>query len=89
MATSPNWSDPCERAAALWEAYNRLISGQQESDVTYMANGVTRRVRYSTASLDRLLNEIRTAENECALEQGEPVRRRRFAITAGSRRINW
>jgi hypothetical protein len=82
-----NWNDPCVRAEALWEAYNRLISGQQESDVTYTANGVTRRVRYSSASLDRLLNEIRAAENECAIQQGETPRRPRFAIIAGSRRV--
>ena len=80
-----DWSDPCKRADALWEAYNRLISGQQESDVTYMANGVTRRVRYGTANLDRLLNEIRAAEGECAEMTGQGVRRRRYAIIAGSR----
>jgi hypothetical protein len=84
-----NWDDPCARADALWAAYNRLISGQQESDVTYSANGITRRVRYSNANLDRLLNEIRAAENECALQEGEKPRRPRFAITGGSRRINW
>jgi hypothetical protein len=82
-----DWSDPCARAAALWDAYNRLISGQQESDVTYSANGVNRRVSYSNANLDRLLNEYRAAENECALLSGKPVRWRRFAITAGSRRV--
>jgi hypothetical protein len=82
-----DWSDPCARAAALWDAYNRLISGQQESDVTYSANGVNRRVSYSNANLDRLLNEYRAAENECALQSGKPVRWRRFAITAGSRRF--
>ena len=73
MATI-DWSDPCARAAALWAAYNRLISGAQESDVTYSANGVNRRVSYSNANLDRLLNEYRAAENECALQSGKPVR---------------
>ena len=82
-----DWSDPCARAKALWDAYNRLISGSQESDVTYSANGVNRRVSYSNANLDRLLNEYRAAENECALLSGKPVRWRRFAITAGSRRF--
>lgn len=84
-----NWSDPCDRAAALWDAYNRLVSGTQESDVTYQANGVTRRVRYSQANLAYLLNAIREAENECAIQEGRPPVRRRFAITAGSRRIRW
>jgi len=82
-----DWSDPCARAKALWDAYNRLISGQQEADVSYSGNGVNRRVSYSTANLDRLLNEYRAAENECAALSGRPVRWRRFAITGGSRRI--
>lgn len=84
-----NWSDPCARLDALWDAYNRLISGQQESDVTYQANGVTRRARFALANLDRLLNAIREAENECALQDGRPPLRRRFAIIAGSRRLTW
>jgi len=98
MATSPppsttpppggpiNWQDPCARAEALWDSYNRLISGQQESDVTYQANGVTRRVRYGAANLDQLRSAIREAENECAIQEGRPPLRRRFAIIAGSRR---
>jgi hypothetical protein len=82
-----DWSEPCERAEALRDAYNRLISGQQESEVTYTANGVNRHVRYSQASLDRLLNAIREAEGECAVKEGGAPPRRRFAITAGSRRL--
>lgn len=83
-----NWSDPCARAGALWDAYCRLISGQQESSVSYAGNGVTRTVNYSSASLDRLLNEIRAAQNECAAARGLAPPRRRFAIIAGSRRIS-
>jgi hypothetical protein len=83
-----NWLDPCARATALWDAYCRLIAGQQESSVTYAGNGVTRTVNYSSASLDRLLNEVRAAQNECAAVRGLTPVRRRFAITAGSRRIN-
>jgi hypothetical protein len=82
-----DWSDPCARAKALWDAYNRLVSGQQESNVTYSANGVNRTVGYSSANLDRLLNEFRAAESECAASKGLAPRWRRFAITGGSRRI--
>lgn len=99
MATAPpppsrpsggvNWADPCARADALWDAYNRIISGQQETDVTYQANGVTRRVRYASGNLDRLLVAIREAENECAIQEGRAPARPRFAIMAGSRRIRW
>jgi len=84
-----NWHDPCERAAALWDAYNRLIAGMQESDVSYQANGVTRRVRYAKADLSTLLNAIREAENECAIQEGRQPLRRRFALIAGSRRYMW
>lgn len=83
-----NWNDPCERAQYLWDAFNRIISGQQESDVTYMANGVTRRVRYAQANLSMLQNAIREAEAECALQEGRTPARPRFAIIAGSRRIS-
>lgn len=84
-----NWRDPCARADALSDAYNRLVSGSQESEVTYQANSVTRRVRYQAANLDRLLNAIREAENECAIQEGRQPARRRFAIIGGSRRIFW
>lgn len=84
-----NWQDPCARADALWDAYNRIVSGTQESDVTYQANGVTRRVRYAAANLAMLMNAIREAENECAIQEGRPPARRRFAIIGGSRRIFW
>jgi hypothetical protein len=83
------WNDPCARAQLLWDAYNRLISGAQEATVVYMANGVTRRVSYAAVSMDRLLNEARAAETECAILNGEVPRRRRFAILAGSRRVAW
>lgn len=91
-SSDPNvvdWMDPCQRADALWKSYNRLVSGQQESDVTYQANSVTRRVRYASANLAMLMNAIREAENECAIQEGRPPVRRRFAIVGGSRRIVW
>ena len=73
----------------MWDAYNRLISGQQESTVSYQANGVSRRVSYGNPDMPRLLNAIREAENECAMQEGRAPARPRFAITAGSRRGLW
>jgi hypothetical protein len=84
-----NWADPCERADALWDAYNRLVAGSQEQSVTYQANGVTRRVIYQMANLAALLNALREAQYECALQEGRTPPRRRFAIVAGSRRYRW
>jgi hypothetical protein len=88
-AGPPNWNDPCERAQLLWDAYNRLVAGAQETSVTYQANGVTRRVIYATASLAALLNALREAQYECAIQEGKTPPRRRFAIVAGSRRYRW
>lgn len=81
-----DWSDPCQRAQALHDAYMRLVSGEQESEVTYQANGVLRRVRYAAVSMSALLNELRAAQGECAAQLGEAAPRKRYAIVAGSRR---
>jgi len=82
----PNWDDPCEAAKALRDAYYRLLAGQQESEVTYMGNGVTRTIRYAKTDTQALINELRIAEQDCAAKQGLAPPRRRFAIGAGSRR---
>lgn len=80
-----NWEDPCERAKELNAAYYRLLSGQQESSVTYLANGVTRTVTYSKVDMTNLIGELRSAEADCAAKQGLAKPRRRFAIQGGSR----
>ena len=87
MSATIDWTDPCQRAETLRRAYYRLVSGQQESEVEYQANGVTRRVRYSQADLSRLFDETRAAEAECAVAQGLAtalrVRSIRFNPTKG------
>lgn len=80
-----DWSDPCAAAKELNAAYYRLLSGQQESSVTYLANGVTRTVTYSRVSMQDLIHALRDAEADCAAKQGIAKPRRRFAIQGGSR----
>jgi hypothetical protein len=71
----------------LAEAKTRIITGTQESEFEYRTEQSTRRIRYTQANLTELENEIRAAEEACAAAQGQPFKRRRFAITAGSRRF--
>jgi len=86
MPEAVDMNDPCARANELRQAYWRLSQGAQETEVTYQANGVLRRVRYAQPSITHLLNELRAAENECAELQGLPARRRRFAIMGSATR---
>jgi hypothetical protein len=85
VATSGDWDDPCYVVQQLKAAYYRLLSGEQESEVQYLANGVTRIVSYSKISLQDLVNELRNAEMDCAAKQGLGPKRRRFAIQGGAR----
>ncbi len=81
-----NWDDPCVAAKELNAAYYRLLSGQQESEVSYLANGVTRTVQYSRVTMSELIGALRDAEADCAAKQGLAKPRRRFAIQGGARR---
>lgn len=86
MPETVDMEDPCARAQALRAAFWRLSTGSQETEVTYQANGVLRRVRYAQPSMSYLLNELRAAENACALQEGKTPPRQRFSIVGGSRR---
>lgn len=85
MDATIRWDDPCVAAQELNAAYYRLLTGQQESEVTYLANGVTRTVRYSQVNMTALIGELRNAEADCAAKRGLAKPRRRFAIQGGSR----
>jgi hypothetical protein len=78
-----DWTDPCARAGALRGAYYRLISGEQESAFTYLANGVTRTVEYSKGDLDKLSAELQKAEAECVAKNSGTITPRRRAIQFG------
>lgn len=83
---SVEWTDPCARAAALSEAYFTLIKGGV-SAIRVKAAGGEREVRYHKAEMSSLRIEMQRAEDECRAQQGLAPLRRRFAITAGSRRF--
>jgi len=80
-----DWTDPCARAAALRDAYFKLIKGDAESAIRQSTPEGDQEVRYSKADVDRLKKELDTATAECAALNGTPVPRRRFAIRAGAR----
>lgn len=76
MATAPvEWSDACQRADALRVAYYSLLSGRLASSVAYLANGVSREVRFAQSDRAALLVELRAAEQECAAMSGTPPSR--------------
>lgn len=76
-----NWSDPCAAAAALSAAYYKVLSGGAAESVRF----ADREVRYTRANLSELRAEKDRMEDACAEQSGNSVRRR-FAMTASSRR---
>ena len=62
----PDWTDPCQRADALREAFYALLAGEKAVSTSYMANGVSREVRFGQSDLATLERELRLAEQLCA-----------------------
>ena len=90
MAAAIDWSNPCQRFAALSLAYYQLISGVNPASVEYSANGVARKVTYSFANIDALRRQMIAAQDACDIANGAAKRpARRFAIEAGSQRRGW
>jgi hypothetical protein len=87
MAT--DWTDPCQRFAALSLAYYQLISGVNPASVEYSANGVARKVTYSFANIDALRRQMLASQDACDIATGARRTARRHAIGAGSRRTGW
>ena len=46
ITNTPDWTDPCQRYAVLRQVWMSMLTGQQTSQVRYVANGVEREVRY-------------------------------------------
>ena len=67
--------DPCGRATALRGLRDEIITGGGviEFDVEH-GNGVSRRVRYGSADLPRLDQEIAAADAACGSGQGARCR---------------
>lgn len=84
MAT--DFSDPCQRAAALRDAYFNLISGANESLIRIKGPNGEQEVRFGPGKLELLKSEWEAAENACAVQNGTANPHRRYAIRAGARR---
>jgi hypothetical protein len=86
MAMPVDWSNPCEKAAELSRIYHlRLTAGAVKVVRTKSADS-EREAQWYQSDMSLLRAEMQRAEDECRAQQGLPPIRRRFAITAGSRR---
>lgn len=90
MAETPpempgQFDDPCAAYIKLRDAYTALVSGESIAETEYLGNGTQRRTKFTIADLKRLEVLRDQAQEACAAKCGQPLRRRRFAITAGYR----
>lgn len=81
-----DWLDPCARAAALREAYFRLVSGDAEKVIRYKGPQGEREVQLTTADLKSLQQELAKAETECKGLTDPTSSSRRYAIRGGAMR---
>lgn len=81
-----DFSDPCQRYAALRDAYYTLISGANESLIRIKGPNGEQEVRFGAGNIDALKQEMIAAEGACALSTGATNPNRRYAIRAGARR---
>jgi hypothetical protein len=75
-----DWTNPCERFAALSKAYYSLVSGALEIEIRTRTLDAEEMVRFSRADLNTLRNEVRVAETACCELIGLPNPNRRFAM---------
>lgn len=80
-------NDPCALAAFLKEAYFAAISGNTETLIRTRGADSEQEVRYAKMDIATLRAEWQRAQDACDKLNGVVTTPRRFAITAGSRRI--
>jgi len=80
MSDAVDWTNPCERFAALSKAYYALITGALETEIRTRNLDAEEMVRFSRADLNTLRNEMRAAETACCALAGAPNPNRRFAM---------
>lgn len=76
----------CDLANYLREAYMLNVAGGGETLIRDRGPDSEQEVRYGKMNLDALRAELARAEAACAEANGQVVKRRRFAISTGSRR---
>ena len=81
-----DWADPCAKAAELSRIYHERLSGGAVKMVRTRSAGGEREGQWYQTDMSMLRSEMQRAEDECRAKNGQPMIRRRFAITAGSRR---
>jgi hypothetical protein len=74
-----DWTDPCQAAAALSEAYFKLLAGGAAESVHFADRSVT----YTRAKIDDLRMEMQRQQALCLAKT--TGKRSRFALTAGTR----
>ncbi|MGV1352812.1 hypothetical protein [Klebsiella pneumoniae] len=85
-----DWTNPCERAAALRDAYYRVLSGQQEVEIEARTGDGGQMVKFGKVDLNRLKSEWQAAEDECQRANGvTPAPRRSVISLGGVRRRYW
>ncbi|WP_421998194.1 hypothetical protein [Roseovarius confluentis] len=70
--------DPCQEAIELRQIKRDLVTGSAASVTRFGED----EVRYTKADLGRLDAMIAQADRECAVQNGERPKRRRFAMGA-------
>jgi hypothetical protein len=80
MSDAVDWTNPCERFAALSKAYYALITGALETEIRTRTLDAEEMVRFSRTELNALRNEMRAAEAACRALTGAPNPNRRFAM---------
>lgn len=80
MSEPVDWTNPCERFAALSKAYYSLVTGALDTEIRTRNLDAEEMVRFSRADLNTLRNEMRAAEAACCALTGAPNPNRRFAM---------
>jgi hypothetical protein len=78
-----DWTNACERWAALREAYYSLLQGGNETMIRRKGPTGEEEVRFRAADLATLAAEMRAAESQCL---GNDNPNRRSAIRGGAQR---
>ncbi len=81
-----DWTDPCAKAAELSRIYHERLTAGAVKRVRTRSAGGEKEGEWFQTDMSLLRAELQRAEDECRAKTGQPALRRRFAITAGSRR---
>lgn len=81
-----DWTDPCQRSAALTNAYYAALAGEREVEIRTRSRDAEDLVRFLPVDIEKLRIEMLSAQSECAKATGQRDPNRRFPIRLGYRR---